>query len=156
MDDMPDTLSTSTTIDRPASEVWSVVSDLRRMSEFSPYTAKVFVLGKGPIGQGTSMVQVNKDGWKVWPTRSTVEEFEPGRRIAFRVPENKSLWIYELTEQPDGSTLLTETRDMSQGSTKLSATLVKTFFGGYETFDAAIVAGMDETLAKIKAVVERN
>ncbi|NHN56015.1 SRPBCC family protein [Calidifontibacter sp. DB0510] len=152
---MPANLSTSVTIDAPPSAVWAVVSDLKRMGEWSPQCRKVIVRGGGPIAKGTKMVNVNREGLKVWPTQSMVTEFEPDRAIAFRVRENKAIWRFDLEPAADGGTKLTETRDVTNGTTAISHKLIDAFLGGEARFEADLVTGMKQTLAKIKAEVEK-
>ena len=150
---MPANLSTSVDIAATPEKVWEIVSDLKRMAEWSPSTAKVIVRG-GEIKQGATMVNINRMGLKVWPTQSKVIAYEPERRIAFKIRENHSTWIYELEPTADGGTRLTETRDVSNDTTKLSKVLIDKVLGGEPTFEAHLMTGMKQTLAKIKSEAE--
>ncbi len=150
---MPSNLSTSVEIDAPADHVWSIVSDLGRMGEWSPQCRKVIVRGDD-IRLGTRMININRAGWKVWPTRSKVISYEPGREIAFRVKDNRSIWRYQLQELPDGATRVTETRDVSDDTTSISKVLVDRFLGGEANFETDLMTGMKQTLARIKAEAE--
>lgn len=80
---MPANLTTAIDIAATPERVWTIVSDLGRMGEWSPQTRKVIVRG-GEVKQGTTTVNINRQGWKVWPTQSKVVDFEPNRRIASR------------------------------------------------------------------------
>lgn len=147
-------LSTSVDIAASPEKVWAIVSDLKRMGEWSPSTVKVIVRG-GEVKKGATMVNVNRQGLKVWPTQSKVTEFEPQRKLVFKIRENKSRWIYELEPTSDGGTRLTETRDVSGGTTKLSSTLIDKVLGGKDRFEADLMTGMKQTLARIKAEAEK-
>lgn len=134
-------------------QVWSVVSDLARMGQWSPQCKKMFVFG-GPVKLGTRTLNVNRRGPLVWPTSAKVVAFEPDREIAWRVAENNTVWGFEITESGDGVTV-TQRRSVAGGeTTKVSAFLVDKVFGGNDDFEVELAAGMRETLGKIKRTVE--
>ena len=137
----------------PPAKVWALVSDLRNMSRWSPQCAKTFVLG-GETRVGARMINVNRRGFLVWPTQATVVRFSPEREVAFRVKENFTVWSYEL-EPTETGTRLTSRREAPHGISDLSVGLTKVAFGGVESFAEELVAGMNETLRKIKADAER-
>ncbi len=62
--------------------VWSLVSDLPRLAEWSPQVVRSFVRTERPIRLGTRLVNVNRRGLLVWPTQSKVVRFEPHQEIA--------------------------------------------------------------------------
>ena len=101
MSDVP-LLEATVEIDTPPARVWELVSDLPRMSSWSPMVLRTVVLGS-PVGVGTHAVNVNRRGLLVWPTRSTVVRFEPGRELAFRVAENHMVWSFSLSPLDDGT-----------------------------------------------------
>lgn len=143
----------SITIDAAPEQVWSVVSDLARMGEWSPQCKKMFVFG-GPVKRGTRTVNINRRGPLVWPTSSKVVAFEPNREIAWKIAENGTVWGFELTPTGDGTTLV-QTRKAPGGETSaLSGFLVDKVFGGNSGFEAELEVGMRETLGKIKRTVE--
>lgn len=149
---MSDELKAAIDIDAPVEKVWHIVSDLKRMGEWSPMTRMMRV--SGPIGVGTKTFNLNKHGWRVWPTTSTVVRYEPNKQIAFRINENRTIWSYELDS--DGhSTTVTERREAPEGTSKVSQFLVKYFMGGEKPFQGTLTAGMDATLARIKSEAER-
>ncbi|QDQ98332.1 SRPBCC family protein [Tomitella fengzijianii] len=148
---MSDDLKASIEIDAPVEKVWTIVSDLKRMGEWSPMTRKMRV--SGPVGVGTKTFNLNKSGWRVWPTTSKVVRFESNKQIAFRVNENRTIWSYELIS--DGqTTTVTERREVPEGTSKVSQFLVKYFMGGTEPFEQNLAKGMDATLARIKREAE--
>ncbi|GAA1457607.1 SRPBCC family protein [Williamsia maris] len=148
-------IEASTDIKASPEKVWSIVSDLARMGEWSPQCRKVIVRG-GAVGQGTKTINVNKRGLLVWPTTAKVVTFEPNREIAYRITENHTVWGFEITPSADGVTL-TERRVAADGkTTAVSALLVDKVLGGKDNFEIELEEGIKETLAKIKAAAERG
>ncbi|NMO04183.1 SRPBCC family protein [Gordonia sp. TBRC 11910] len=134
-------------------KVWTVVSDLKRMSEWSPQCKRMIVRGT-PVSVGTRTFNINRRGPLVWPTTAKVIRFEPNRELAFRVTENRTVWSYTLTPTDAGVTL-TERREVKNGeTTAISAALVDKFMGGTSSFEAELQEGMNETLGKIKRAAE--
>jgi uncharacterized protein YndB with AHSA1/START domain len=146
-------LETSVDIAATPEQVWAVVSDLERMPEWSPQCTKMKVFGE--VREGARTVNLNKDGWKRWPTTARVVRFEPNRAVAFKIVENRMVWSFEL-EPTAGGTRLTQRRDTSAGQSAFSRNAIKLALGGEESFESTLVAGMNDTLAKIKAAVERS
>lgn len=138
-------------IDAPVSDVWSLVSDLRRMPQWSPQCRVMKLLG--PLRPGTKTVNLNRRNRLIWPTTCTITEVVPEKKVAFRVDANKTVWSYELEPTATG-TRLVETRDASNGVTAVSNMAVNRLMGGVPSFEEELVAGMNESLAKIKAAAE--
>lgn len=147
-------LEESTTIDAAPERVWSLVSDLGRMSTWSPQVVKTFVRGR-PIQLGTRMININRRGVLVWPTQSKVVRFEPLHEIAFRVKDNFTIWSFTLTDNGAAGTTLTQRREAPDGISAISRTFTDKLLGGAPAFQAELGAGMRETLAKIKVDAER-
>ncbi|MDG3009996.1 SRPBCC family protein [Rhodococcus sp. D2-41] len=148
---MTNTLTATIDIDATPEQVWSIVSDLKRMGEWSPQCRKMRV--SGPVGRGAKTFNLNRRGLLVWPTTSKVVEFEPNRKLAFRINENRSVWSYELIASGAGTTV-TETREAPNGTTAISRFLVDKLMGGTEGFEREMVEGMNATLARIKSEAE--
>lgn len=143
----------SVEIDGTPAQVWSVVSDLARMGQWSPQCKKMFIFG-GPVKLGTRTLNVNRRGPLAWPTSSKIVAFEPDREIAWRVAENNSVWGFSITPSGEGVTV-TQRRTVAGGKTsKVSSFLVDKVFGGNDSFETELAAGMRETLGKIKRSVE--
>lgn len=140
-------------IDAPPAKVWDLVSDLRNMRRWSPQNRRTWVLG-GEVKPGASFVNLNRRGLLFWPTQGKVVEVEPGKRIAFRIKENWTVWSYELEPTANGGTRLTNRREAPKGISDLSVGLTKTVLGGVDTFTQELQEGMAETLAKIKQDAE--
>ena len=139
-------------IDAPVTKVWSLVSDLSRMPQWSPQCRVMKVLG--PLRPGARTINLNRRKFLVWPTTCTLTEVVPEKKVAFRVDANKTVWSYEL-EPTDTGTRLVETRNAENGTTAVSNMTVNAFFGGVSSFEDELVDGMNESLAKIKAAAEQ-
>src|ERR1700761_4071140 len=88
-------------INAPVSTVWSLISDFRRMPQWSPQCRWMRPLG--PVRQGTRTFNVNRRKLMCGPTTSTVLELIPDQKLAFRVNMNNTVWSYELTPTADGT-----------------------------------------------------
>ncbi|OBH19442.1 SRPBCC family protein [Mycolicibacter sinensis] len=140
-------------IKAPVTEVWNLISDFRRMPEWSPQCRWMKPLGA--LRPGTRTINVNRRGRLFWPTTSVITEFVPDRKLAFRVTENHSVWSYELEPTADG-TRVTESRRADDGITSVSTFLTNKFMGGVESFEQELVAGMKASLERIKAAAEHR
>ena len=149
---MPNTLEATIDIAATPDKVWAVVSDLGRMPEFSPTTLKMIPLGTPRAGTWT--VNFNKVGRKYYPTTSRIVRYEPDQAFAFRMNENGTVWSYTL-EPTAAGTRVTERRDVPNGVRKPVRLMIDALLGGEQKFEADLVAGMNETLGKIKAAAER-
>jgi uncharacterized protein YndB with AHSA1/START domain len=147
-------LEESITIDAAPERVWSLVSDLGRMSRWSPQVVRTIVWGR-PIRLGTKMINVNRRGPLVWPTQTRVVRFEPREQIAFRVKDNFTIWSFTLASDGAGGTVLTQRREAPDGISPMSRTLTDAVLGGVASFQTELGVGMRETLAKIKVDAER-
>ncbi|WP_121254026.1 SRPBCC family protein [Nocardioides ferulae] len=141
-------------IDAPPAAVWALVTDVRRMSEWSPQVVRSFVLG-GPVRQGTTFVNLNRRGPLFWPTRAKVVRFTPHQDFAFRVAENWTVWSFQLEPTASGGTRVVQRRETPRGISGVSKGLTKVAFGGQETFTGELAEGMQQTLARVKAEAER-
>ena len=146
-------LEATVEIDTPPGRVWELVADLPRMASWSPMVVRTVVLG-GQVRLGTNAVNVNRRGLMLWPTRSTVVRFEPGRELAFRVAENHMVWSFSLTPLDGGRTLVTQRREPSPAITRLSRAFIGTFLGGQSDFTDDLRSGMRQTLDRLKAEAE--
>lgn len=139
-------------IDAPPSAVWTVVSDLKRMGEWSPQCRRMIVRG-GEVREGTTTLNINRQGMLFWPTRSKVKELVPNERLSFRVLENGTIWTFELEETERGTKLL-ESRTAPHGVKKVSNVLTQRVLGGTDEFERNLETGILQTLQRIKAEVE--
>jgi uncharacterized protein YndB with AHSA1/START domain len=138
-------------IDAPVTKVWTLVSDLSRMPQWSSQCRLMKALG--PLRQGTTTINFNRRGRMFWPTTSVVTEVIPDKKIAFRVPINRTIWSYEL-EPTETGTRLTESRHAENGTTAFSNMSVNALMGGVPSFERELVEGMNATLSRNKAAAE--
>lgn len=147
-------LEESITIDAAPERVWSLVSDLGRMSTWSPQVVRTIVRGR-PIKLGTKMINLNRRGLILWPTRTVVVRFEPQQEIAFKVVDNYATWSFGVASDGAGGTILTQRREAPDGISKVARALHGRLLGGIGEFQLEIEAGMRETLTRIKVDAER-
>jgi uncharacterized protein YndB with AHSA1/START domain len=138
----------------PPAKVWEIVSDLERMGEWSPQCRRMIVFG-GEVRRGTRTLNLNRQGRLHWPTNAKVVAFEPHRKLAFRILENRTIWTYEL-EATETGTRLTESRTAPKGVSGLSNFLTQKAMGGTARFEVALGQGIRRTLERIKAEAERD
>lgn len=146
-------ISASVAVESDPASVWEVVSDVRRMSDWSPECRRIVVLRSPKEGVGTTFLGINRRGWAVWPTTSTVVRFEPERAVSWRTRESGATWTYELT--PTGSgTMLTGRRELPAFTvgTRVMAPLI----GGAQGHDEELAEGIRTTLDRIRTTVERG
>ena len=138
-------------INAPVSTVWSLISDFRKMPQWSPQCRLMRPLGA--VRPGTRTFNLNRRNLMVWPTTSTIVELVPERKLAFRVNMNNTVWSYELQPIPDGTRVI-ESRHAENGVKAISTIAVNALMGGVPSFEDELVAGMNASLAKIKAAAE--
>ncbi len=140
-------------IDAPASKVWALISDLRRMPQWSPQCR--WMKPFGPLRQGTRTLNLNRRNRMFWPTMCTVVEVIPQKKLAFRVDANRAIWSYEL-EPTDQGTRLIESRHAENGVSAFSSLSQNALFGGITNFERELVKGMNASLANVKAAAENG
>lgn len=145
----PATISATVTVRADSEAVWELVSDLRRMPEFSPELRMAFVIGKP--GVGATIIGVNRRGFVVWPTTSRVVRWEPGRAVAWKTRESGATWVYELTGTPAG-TEVSARRVLPKFTLGTSA--LAPVIGGAEGHDTELAAGLRTTLERMRDALE--
>lgn len=138
-------------INAPVTAVWELVSDLRRMPQWSSQCR--WMKPFGPVRQGTRTLNLNRRKRMFWPTTCTVVEIAPERKLAFRVDANNTIWSYELEPSGEGTRLI-ESRHAENGVTAFSNLSVNALFGGTANFERELLDGMNTSLARIKAAAE--
>jgi uncharacterized protein YndB with AHSA1/START domain len=142
-------------MDAPPERVWDLVSDLTRMGDWSPETARVEWIGgaRGPMA-GAKFRGHNRFGSKKWATTGCIAEAERGRVISWDVtagPFGVARWAYRMTPTEDGGCDVTE--QMFDHRNTLIQVLGRRVSGSAHDGDHNR-AGMEATLAKLKAVAE--
>ena len=153
---MSKTLEATIDIDASPQAVWSVVSDLQRMGEWSPQcTGCVWDEGEGPA-VGSHFTGTNEAPGRTWQTRSTVIAADPGREFAWEVGEGFVRWEYRLEAGAGGATTLTESWEFCEAGLEYFAEK----FGDTAGAEIAVRTraaheGIPATLAAIKQVAEQ-
>ncbi|MCW2833511.1 MAG: hypothetical protein JWN68_1464 [Nocardioides sp.] len=138
----------------PVHDVWELVSDVRRMPDWSPQvTSTRLRSGFETCALGAQFTNRNVHGELEWTTHAEIVRFEPEHELAFRVEENWAVWSFRLDPTDDG-TRLTQRREVPDGISDLSHELTDGFMGGQDAFSESLLAGMGETLARIKTAAE--
>lgn len=147
-------LEDSVEIEASAERVWKVVSDVRRMAEWSPQVESTWLSGNlAEVRLGARFTNANRHGELTWKTHGDVVRFDPGRKLAFRIEENWVIWSFRLEETDHRTVVLTQRREAPEGISDLSRDLIETYMGGEAAFTESMRAGMRETLAGIRTAV---
>ncbi len=146
-------LEESIEIAAPPATVWALVSDVARMSSWSPQVVRTVVRG-GVVREGARFYNLNRRGPLFWPTRARVVTFEPHRAFAFRIKENWTVWSFALEPTADGGTRLTERREAAKGISAVSRGMTRLALGGQQVFTAELREGMRQTLERVRAEAE--
>lgn len=149
----PNDLQHSVRIDATPEHVWTLVSDLRRMPEWSPQVTSTRLREGHALGDGAEFTNRNRSGELEWTTHGRIVAFEPARALAFRIEENWAVWSFELAPDGDG-TVLTQRRTTPEGISPLSLELTDAYLGGLESFTRQLDEGMAQTLDRIRAAAE--
>jgi uncharacterized protein YndB with AHSA1/START domain len=142
-------------IDAPVARVWDLVSDIRRMVEWSPQVDSCEYDGEQSAGVGARFTNHNSHEELRWTTHGEIVRFVPGQEVAFRIDENRVVWAFRLEPGTSGGTALMEQRTTPEGISEYSLRLTDTYLGGQETFTAVMRQGMRQTLERIKTAAER-
>lgn len=107
---MGETVSLSRDVAAAPERVWTLVSDLPRMGEWSPEnTGGTWIKGAaGPV-TGARFRGTNAHGKKSWTTIVTVDTCDPGREFAFEVAAagfKVARWCYQIEPTPSGSRVI--------------------------------------------------
>lgn len=134
--------------------VWTLVSDVCRMAEWSPQVESTRLKGGAEqVAEGIEFTNLNSNGTFQWTTHGTVVRLDSGREIAFRIKENWAIWSLRL-EPTSGGTKLTQRRENPDGSPAATAQVIDAYLGGQDTFTESMRDGMRQTLQAIKAAAE--
>lgn len=87
----------TSTIERPAAEVWAVLEDVRRLPEFSQSTVEISDAPERLTSPGQTFRQVVKQVGKRFESEWTVLEIEPGSRLVIEGSVGFGV-TYRLTE----------------------------------------------------------
>jgi hypothetical protein len=153
---MEPTISRSTEVAADPLTVWSMVTDLPRMGEFSPENlGGEWVGGATGPAVGARFRGTNRNGALQWWTRVRVVACEHGRRFTFDVRTpfgvRVSRWSYEITPTPGGCRL-------TEHWYRVGNWFIRRIMGpritGREDRPGYNVTSIEYTLAAVKAAAE--
>lgn len=145
-------LRAETVIEAPVDRVWEVITDLRRMPEWSTELVKLVPLKRGGLRLGQWYLGLNRRGMAIWPTRSVVTALDGPRQVAWHTATSGATWIYELSGEAEG-TRVVHRRPVPR-LTWITKAYSPLAFGGAAAHADLLEADMGDTLARIKAAVE--
>ena len=144
----------SADIAAPADKVWSLVSDLPRMGEWSPEnTGGRWIDGATGPTTGARFRGSNRKGLRRWSTTCTVTAADTGKRFAFDVtygPLAISSWEYTFTTNGTSTTVVEEWTDRRPAWMKVMSIPVM----GVADRAEHNRQGMQHTLERLKATAE--
>ncbi len=146
-------LRAEATIDAPPDQVWDLLTDFGRMSEWSPELVKMVPLKRGGLRLGQWYLGINRRKAVVWPTRSVLAVLEPGRTLAWDTKSSGARWIWEVAPA-GGSTHVVHRRPVPSSLTAMGKVFTGAFLGGSEGHADELEEGMAQTVARLKAAAE--
>jgi uncharacterized protein YndB with AHSA1/START domain len=141
-------------VSAPPGRVWELLSDLRRMREWSPELVAMVPLKPGGLRAGQWYLGLNRRKAVVWPTRSVVALVEPGRALAWDTRSSGARWIWELEPDGSGGTRVVHRRPVPERLTRLTRVFAPLALGGSAGHADELEAGMRRTAARLKAAAE--
>lgn len=153
---MSNAVSGTVEIAAPAEKVWSMVSDLPRMGEWSPENAGGKWKG-GATGAtvGAKFKGKNKNGRRVWSGPVTITEAAAPKRLEFAVaigPIKGATWSYDITPTSGGCSVTQTWTDTRSAPLRIGAvTKLVTGQGDRPGYAKVLI---DTTLANIKKAAE--
>jgi uncharacterized protein YndB with AHSA1/START domain len=143
-------------IDAPPARVWELIGGPTRMGEWSPECRRVtWTRGADHPAVGVKFRGHNQRGWRRWSTTGTIVTFDPEHEISWDVdsgPLPVARWGYRIVPEPGGDacTVVESFRDRRGTIVKVLGVAAR----GVIDVDAHNRAGMEQTLARVKAAAE--
>ncbi|HET7720981.1 MAG TPA: SRPBCC family protein [Acidimicrobiales bacterium] len=139
-----------------AGVVWSMVTDVTRMGEWSPETVRAeWIDGATGPAVGARFKGENRKGRTRWSTTCEVIESEPGRSFAFavgKVAKPETVWRYRFEPVAEG-VKVTESFELTK-PLGFGSRLVTRLTTGVKDRPADMEEGVRATLAALKRVAE--
>ncbi|HYD10972.1 MAG TPA: SRPBCC family protein [Acidimicrobiales bacterium] len=153
---MPETVSVTVHIDAPAETVWSMVTDLPRMGEWSPEnTGGSWAKGSTGPALGARFKGTNRNGIRRWSTGTEIVVFDEPTHFAFETvagPIRAARWSYRIAPSADGGGCdVTETWDDLRGPVFKP---ISAFATGVKDRAEHCRTAMRTTLENLKAAAE--
>jgi len=144
----PFDLAESRVIPASARTIYALISDIPRMSRYSPETVDTAWLdGATSARVGARFSGTNAIGRMRWTTKPVITAADPDRRLSFRVPSGAvSHWTYTL-EPVEGGTQVTESLHCERPMPALIGLLTR--IAGVRDRSEHLSAGMAATLRQL-------
>ena len=143
-------------VEATPARVWELIGDPTRMGEWSPEGRRVTWAGPGGApAVGAKFKGHNQRGWRRWTTTGTIVAFEPEREIGWDVDFAGfaiAHWSYRI-EADTGAASCTVVECFRDRRGQAFRALGPAARGVRDT-TAHNRAGMEETLARVKAAAE--
>jgi hypothetical protein len=143
-------------VSAPSEKVYDMVSDVRRMGEWSPETVKCEWLdgATGPA-VGARFKGTNKRGVVRWSTKPEVVAADPGREFAFvtRGMGPSTRWSYRFEGTADGGADVTESFELLNDLPWFIKATDR-YLMGIKDRKADLEQAMQQTLERIKKAAE--
>lgn len=151
---MGESVSDSIEIAAPAHRVYDMVSNVTRMSEWSPEQVATKWVGRASGPEvGARFKGSNRNGWHRWSTSCKVIDAQPGKRFAFRVSSHGlsvADWTYDFAPNDTGCTVTESTTDRRGMLARYGGGLLT---GVWNRPDRNL-DGIRQTLAALKSAAE--
>jgi hypothetical protein len=117
-------------VKRSPEEVFAYVADVNRHDEWSSAVQESRLEGFGPVAKGSRYYQKFKILGRTVEGQAVIEDYEPGRRVAFRSLTGPMPYGWDVVVEPaDGGTVLTSHGEMdAAGLLKLAAPAMRSAF----------------------------
>lgn len=150
MSKQPLSVTVTRTIAATPEQVYELISDVTKMSLWSPETTSAeWVGGATSAVVGAKFKGRNAIGSIKWATTPTVTTADPGRRFAFKVPGAAGpIWSYDLEATPTG-TVVRESMKQERRSPAPIRMLQR--ISGVRDREAHLRAAMVTTLERLAA-----
>ncbi len=147
----------SIVVQRPADELYDMVSDISQMGRWSP----VCTGGTYDDADGEWFTGTNAMGEATWETRCRVVAADPGREFAFvnhgvEGQVEMVRWGFRFRPLDDGATEVTQTWEVLPGYPEGLGADDEAAKGVLDMMQGAALAGMPETLAALKQDAESS
>lgn len=150
------TIEESIHVNAPPQAVWDMVTDLRRMGEWSGQARGGWWLSRRGPALGSRFLGLNRLGRARWVTTTKVIRFEAPSVFAFRTEQNRAVWVYVLQSDGNGGTTLVHRRELPDGRPAMARAVARMLFGGAAKYDSTVSPGMQNTLSNIKRIAESS